>query len=129
MIYSDIHNSVSPSSPGSHPEVFLNEVAGDRQWQKSNEEDGCHVGDDTQGGHTQQGGAGEALQRGGDVLVDCVCVCGKPVEDAAEWSGLKQPGGAKKQKEPHLIITGEQIMIACWKCGTVVTYLFSTKCF
>lgn len=40
-------------SPGGHPEVFLNEVAGDGQRQQGKEEDGCHVGDDTQGGHTQ----------------------------------------------------------------------------
>ena len=82
-------------SPRGHPEVFLDEVAGDGQWQEGDEKDGGHVADDAQSRHTQQGGAGEALQGGGDVLVDCVCVCGKPVEDAAERSRLKQPGGMK----------------------------------
>lgn len=83
-------------SPGGHPEVFLDEVAGNGQRQEGDEEDGGHVGDDAQGGHTQQGGTGEALQGVGDVLVDCVCVCGKPVEQGAEGSRLKQPGGTKK---------------------------------
>lgn len=91
----EIRPSVPAHSPGGHPEVFLDEVAGDGQRQEGDEEDGGHVGDDAQGGHTQQGGAGEALQGGGDVLVDGVCVCGKPVEDAAEWSRLKQPGDMK----------------------------------
>lgn len=90
-----IHPSVLSDSPGGHPEVFLDEVAGDGQRQEGDEEDWGHVGDDAQGGHTQQGGAGEALQSGRDVLVDCVCVCGKPVEDAAERRRLKQPGGMK----------------------------------
>lgn len=87
--------SVLQDSPGGHPEVFLDEVAGDGQWQEGDEEDRGHIGDDTQGGHTQQGGAGEAFQGGWDVLVDCVRVGGKPVEDAAERSRLKQPGGMK----------------------------------
>lgn len=93
--YSEQHVSdIRPFySPGGHTEVFLDEVAGDSQRQEGDEEDGGHVADDAQSGHTQQGGAGEALQGGGDVLVDCVCVCGKPVEDAAERSRLKQPGG------------------------------------
>lgn len=86
---------VPSRSPGRHTEVFLDEVTGDGQRQEGNEEHGGHVGDDAQGGHTQQGGAGEALQGGGDVLVDCVCVCGKPVEDAAEGSRLKQPEDMK----------------------------------
>lgn len=89
--------SVPSPSPGSHPEVFLYEVAGDSQWQEGNEEDGRDVGDDTQSGHAQQGGAGEALEGGGNVLVDCVGVGGKPVEDAAERSGLKEPGGKKEE--------------------------------
>lgn len=86
-------------SPGGHPKVFLDEVAGDGQRQQGEEEDGGHVADDTQCGHTQQGGTGEALQRGRDVLVDCVCVSGKPVEDAAERSRLKQPGRMKREKK------------------------------
>lgn len=80
-------------SPGCHSEVFLDEVAGNGQRQEGDEEDRSHIGDDTQGGDAQQGGAGEAFQRGGDVLVDGVCVGGEPVEDAAEWSRFKQPGG------------------------------------
>lgn len=84
-------------SPGSHPEVFLDEVAGDGQRQEGDEEDGGHVGDDAESWHTQQGGAHETLQGGGDVLIDGVRVRGEPVEDVAEWSGLKQPGGAKKK--------------------------------
>lgn len=83
--------SVVSHSPGRNPEVLLDEVTGDGKWQQGDEEYGGHIGDDTQGGHTQQGGAGEAFQRGGDVLVNRVCVCGKPVEDAAEGSRLKQP--------------------------------------
>ena len=83
-------------SPGGHPEVFLDEVAGDGERQQGEEKDGGHVGDDAQGGHTQQGGAGQALQGGGDVLVDGVGVCGEPVEDTAERSRLKQPAGIKK---------------------------------
>lgn len=94
----DIRPSVPSDSPGGHPEVFLDEVAGDGQRQEGDEEDGGHVGDDAQGGHTQQGGAGEALQGGGDVLVDRVGVCGKPVEDAAERSRLKQSGGMKNSE-------------------------------
>lgn len=93
-----MNTSVKPvpsRSPGRDTEVFLDEVTGDGQRQEGNEEDGGHVGDDAQGGHTQQGGAGEALQGGGDVLVDCVGVCGKPVEDAAEGSRLKQPEDMK----------------------------------
>lgn len=78
-------------SPGCNPKVLLDEVTGDGKWQQGDEEYRGHIGDDTQGGHTQQGGAGEAFQRGGDVLVNRVCVCGKPVEDAAERSRLKQP--------------------------------------
>lgn len=82
-------------SPGRHTEVFLDEVAGDGQRQEGEQEHRGHVGNDTQGGDTQQGGAGEALQGGRDVLVDCVCVGGEPVEDAAERSRFKQPGGVK----------------------------------
>lgn len=81
------------SSPGRHAEVLLDEVAGDRQRQQGDEEDGRHVADDAQGGDAQQGGAGEALQRGGDVLVDGVGVGGEPVEDAAQGGGLEEPGG------------------------------------
>lgn len=95
----DTRPSLPSGSPGGHPEVFLDEVAGDGQRQEGDEEDGGHVGDDAQGGHAQQGGAGEALQGGGDVLVDCVCVRGKPVEDAAERSGLKQPAGMKTETD------------------------------
>lgn len=82
-------------SPGRDPEVFLDEVADDGERQEGHEEDGGHVGDDAQGGHTQQRGAREALQSGGDVLIDCVCVCGEPVQDAAEGSRLKQPEDMK----------------------------------
>lgn len=93
----DQHASLRPCVPsdwpGGHPEVLLHEVAGDGQRQEGDEKDGGHVGDDAQSGQAQQGGAGEALQGGGDVLVNCVCVCGKPVEDAAERSRLKQPAG------------------------------------
>lgn len=87
-------------SPGSHPEVFLNKVAGDSQRQKGNEENGCDVGDDTQSRHAQQGGAGEALEGGGNVLIDCVGVSGKSVQDAAERSGLKEPEEKKESKIP-----------------------------
>lgn len=87
---------VSFLSPGCHPEVLLDEVAGDGERQQGDEEDGRHVGDDTQRGNTQQGGAAEALQGCGDVLVDGVCVGGEPVKDAAEGGRLKQPGGIKK---------------------------------
>lgn len=80
-------------SPGRHAEVLLDEVAGDCQRQQGDEKDGRNVADDAQGGDAQQGGAGEALQRGGDVLVDGVGVGGEPVEDAAQRGGLEQPGG------------------------------------
>lgn len=83
--------------------MFLDEVAGDSERQEGNEEHGRHVGDDPQGAQTQQGGAGEALQGGGDVLVDGVRVRGKPVEDAAEGSRLKQPEGAKGKQTVHFI--------------------------
>lgn len=76
----------------------MDEVAGDGQRHEGEEEEGRHVRDDAQGGNTQQGGAGEALQGGGDVLVDCVGVCGKPVEDAAEWSRLKEPRERSQNK-------------------------------
>lgn len=79
-------------SPGRHAEVLLDEVAGHCQRQQGEEEDGRHVADDAQRRHAQQGGAAEALQRGGDVLVDGVGVGGEPVEDAAEGGGLEQPG-------------------------------------
>lgn len=88
-----MYPSVFLSSPGRHAEVLLYEVAGDGQRQQGDEEDGRHVADDAQGGDAQQGGAGEALQRGGDVLVDGVGVGGEPVEDAAQGGGLEQPGG------------------------------------
>lgn len=88
---------LSSHSPGRHPEVFLDEVAGDGQGQQGDEEDGGHVADDPQGRNTQQGGAGEALQGGGDVLVDGVDVRGEPVEDASEGSGLEQPGGKRRK--------------------------------
>lgn len=108
-------NEVCPSvpsrSPGRDPEVFLDEVAGDGQRQEGDEEDGGHVGDDAQGGHTQQGGAGEALQRGGDVLVDRVCVCGEPVEDAAEGSRLKQPEGMKAAMDQDLLKVNSVVAI------------------
>lgn len=80
-------------SPGRHAEVLLDEVAGDGQRQQGEEEDGRDVADDAQGGDAQQGGAAEALQRGGDVLVDGVGVGGEPVEDAAQRGGLEQPAG------------------------------------
>lgn len=108
-------NGVCPSvpsrSPGRDAEVFLDEVAGDGQRQEGDEEDGGHVGDDAQGGHTQQGGAGEALQRGGDVLVDRVCVCGEPVEDAAEGSRLKQPEGMKAATDQDLLKVNSVVAI------------------
>lgn len=83
-------------SPGRHAEVFLDEVAGDGQRQEGHQEDGRHVGDDAQGGDAQQRGAGEALQRGGDVLVDGVGVGGEAVEDAAERSRLEEPEAEKR---------------------------------
>lgn len=87
---------VSFFSPGCHPEVLLDEVAGNGERQQGDEEDGRHVGDDAQRGNTKQGGAAEALQGCGDVLVDGVCVSGEPIKDAAEGGRLKQPGGIKK---------------------------------
>lgn len=87
------NRSIPSHLPGRDPEVFLDEVTGDGQRQQGDEKHGGHVGDDAQGGHAQQGGAREALQGGGDVLVDCVCVWGEPVEDAAEGGRLKQPEG------------------------------------
>lgn len=39
--------------PGRHPEVFLDEVAGDGQGQQGDEEDGDHVADDPQGRNAQ----------------------------------------------------------------------------
>lgn len=85
-------------SPGRHPEVFLDEVAGDGQREQGDKEDGGHVADDPQGRNAQQGGAGETLQGGGDVLVDGVDVRGEPVEDASEGSGLKQPEGMRRNR-------------------------------
>lgn len=96
----DFPPTIPSDSPGSHPEVFLNKVAGDGQRQKGDEENGCDVGDDTQSGHAQQGGAGEALEGGGNVLIDCVGVSGKSVQDAAERSGLKEPEEKKESKIP-----------------------------
>lgn len=98
----DICPSILSHSPGSHPEVFLDEVAGDGQWQEGDKEHGGHVGDDTESWHTQQGGAHETLQGGGDVLIDSVDVCGKPVQDAAKWRCLKQPGEMQKKWSPLL---------------------------
>lgn len=89
------HRCVSGRQPGRHAEVLLDEVAGDRQRQQGDEEDGRDVADDAQGGDAQQGGAAEALQGGGDVLVDGVGVCGEPVEDAAQRGGLEEPGGGE----------------------------------
>lgn len=54
--------------PGRHPEVLLDEVAHDGQGQEGHEEHRCDVGDDGQGGDTEQRGAAQALQRGRDVL-------------------------------------------------------------
>lgn len=100
-------HSASPRSPGGHPEVFLDEVAGDGQRQEGDEEDRGHVGNDAQGGDAQQGGAAEALQRGGDVLVDGVGVRGEPVEDAAERSRLEQPGGKKQQVDSVMTLRNQ----------------------
>ena len=98
------NRSVPSHLPGRHPEVFLDEVTGDGQRQQGDEEDGRHVGDDAQGGHAQQGGAREALQGGGDVLVDCVCVRGEPVEDAAEGRRLKQPEGTENSRGSNRLL-------------------------
>lgn len=95
----DTQRLCASDSPGRHPEVFLDEVAGDGQRQEGDEEDGRHVADDAQGRHAQQGGAGQALEGGGDVLVDRVRVRGEPVEDAAERSRLEQPAGRKTVKK------------------------------
>lgn len=87
---------LTSNSPGRHPEVFLDEVAGDGQGQQGDEEDRGHVADDPQGRNAQQGGAGETFQGGGDVLVDGVDVRGEPVEDASKGSCLEQPGGMRR---------------------------------
>lgn len=91
--HSSLDASLSKCSPGRHTEVLLDEVTGDCQRKQGDEKDGRDVGDDTQGGDAQQGGAAEALQGGGDVLVDGVGVSGEPVEDAAQRGGLEQPAG------------------------------------
>lgn len=94
--------AVQPHSPGRNPEVLLDEITSDSQRQKGDDEDGGHVGNDPQCRHTQQGRAGETLQGGGDVLVNGVCVCGKSVEDAAEGSRLKQPGGTTTMVDQNM---------------------------
>lgn len=106
----DICLSILSDSPGSHPEVFLDEVAGDGQRQEGDEDDGGNVGDDAESWHTQQGGAHETLEGGGDVLIDSVGVRGKPVEDAAKWRCLKQPGGKKNKVMSFALIISTVIL-------------------
>lgn len=110
-------------SPGRDPEVFLDEVADDGERQEGHEEDGGHVGDDTQGGHAQQRGAREALQSGGDVLVDCVCVSGEPVQDAAEGSRLKQPEDMKTAMEQVRLKVNSALTVLIIKSSTIL-FLF-----
>lgn len=108
-------------SPGRHAEVLLDEVAGDRQRQQGDEKDGRDVANDAQGGDAQQRGAAEALQGGGDVLVDGVGVGGEPVEDAAQRGGLEQPGGEERlcgssdTKQSHFPFTsGGTTVLTVW---------------
>lgn len=56
------------NAPGCCPEVLLNEVADDGQWEQSDEEDWGNVGYDAHRWYTEQSGAAQTLHGNRDML-------------------------------------------------------------